>query len=169
VYEPTIALGGHLGRDPELRYTPNGVPVCDLSVATSPRVKVGEEWQDRGETLWFKVSCWRALAEHVAASFKKGDRVLVQGRLLQQTYQRQDGTTGVSMVVDAGLVGADVSRYPIEVKRPVRAGSTADLMPEKWVDQATGEIVSGPAGSGPLVPFDDVEPVDDEAPDEVAA
>jgi single-strand DNA-binding protein len=159
VYEPTIALGGHLGGDPELRYTPNGVAVCDLRIATTPRRQVADEWQDR-ETLWFTVACWRQLAEHVAASFKKGDRVLVQGKLLQETYERRDGSTGVNLVVDAALVGADVGRCPVELKRPVRAGSTADLMPEKWLDTDTGEIVAGPplGDAGPLVPLlDEVE------------
>jgi single-strand DNA-binding protein len=147
VNEPTIALGGHLGGDPELRYTPNGVAVCDLRVATTPRRQVGEVWEDR-ETIWFKVSCWRQVAEHVAASFKKGDKVLVQGKLLQQTYERQDGTTGVSLVVDAALIGADVGRFAVDVKRTVRPGSSADLMPEKWYDRSTGEVVTGPAPEG---------------------
>ena len=153
MYEPTIALAGHLGGDPELRYTPNGVAVCDIRLATTPRRQVGDEWQDR-ETLWFKVSCWRQLAEHVAASFKKGDRVVVQGKLMQETYERRDGTTGLNLLVDADLLGADVRRCPVELKRPVRAGSSADLMPEKWLDRETGEIVTSAAvGSGPLVPL----------------
>jgi single-strand DNA-binding protein len=141
VNEPTISLVGHLGGDPELRYTPNGVAVCDLRVATTPRRQVGDEWRDR-ETLWFKIACWRQLAEHVAGSFHKGDRVIVQGKLLQETYERRDGTTGLSLVIDATVVGADVSRCPVELKRPVRAGSSADLMPERWVDRGTGEVVS---------------------------
>jgi single-strand DNA-binding protein len=153
VYEPSIALVGNLGRDPELRYTPNGVAVCDIRLATTPKVQLGEEWLEK-ETLWFKVACWRELGEHVAESFKKGDRVIVQGKLLQETYERRDGTTGLTLVVDAAVVGADVRRCPVELKRPVRAGSSADLMPEKWLDKETGEIVtSNGAGSGPLVPF----------------
>ena len=143
MYEPTIALSGHLGGDPELRYTPNGVAVCDVRLATTPRRQVGDEWQDK-ETLWFRLSCWRQLAEHVAGSFKKGDRVMVHGKLLQESYERRDGSTGVDLVVDATTVGADVSRCPVEVKRPVRAGSSADLMPEKWVDRETGEILTAP-------------------------
>ncbi len=152
--EVAISLVGHLGGDPDLRYTPNGVPVCDIRLATTPRRKVGDEWQDK-ETLWFNLTCWRELAEQVAESFKKGDRLVVQGKLLQQTYERNDGTIGTKLVIDATAVGADVSRYAVEVKRTVRPGSTADLMPEKWLNQATGEIVSAvPQGDpGPLVPF----------------
>jgi single-strand DNA-binding protein len=159
VYEPTISLGGHLGGDPELRYTPNGVAVCDLRVATTPRRPVGDAWEDK-ETLWFKVSCWKQLAENVAESFKKGDRVVISGRLLQQSYTRNDGTAGTSLVVEATGVGADVSRFPVEIKRAVRPGSSAELLPDKWVDRATGEIVSAPVGDpGSLVPLEDEEEV----------
>ena len=158
MFEPSIALVGNLGGDPELRYTPNGVAVCDIRLATTPSVKLGEEWQDK-ETIWFKVACWRELGEHVAQSFKKGDRVIVQGKLLQETYERRDGSMGLNLVVDAALVGADVRRCPVQVKRPVRAGSSAELMPEKWLDQSTGEIVTGPPldAAGPLVPFSEEE------------
>jgi single-strand DNA-binding protein len=153
VNEPTITLVGHLGGDPELRYTPNGIAVCDIRLATTPRRQVGDEWYDR-ETIWFKIACWRQLAENVAASFRKGDRVVVMGKLLQETYERRDGTTGVNLVIDASVVGADVRRCEVQVKRPVRAGSSADLMPERWVDRETGEVVTSapvaPAGEDPL-------------------
>lgn len=154
--EPTIAFGGHLGGDPELRFTPNGVAVCDLRVATTPRREVAGQWEDK-ETLWFKVSCWRQLAEHVAASFKKGDRVVVTGRLLQQSYERGDGTVRTDLVVDAAVVGADVSRFPVEIKRTVRSGSSAELLTDKWADRETGEIVDEPpvGDPGPLVRFSD--------------
>ncbi|HUR14504.1 MAG TPA: single-stranded DNA-binding protein [Mycobacteriales bacterium] len=156
--EVLISLVGHLGGDPELRFTPNGVAVCDMRLATTPRRKVGDEWQDK-ETIWFNITCWRELAQHVAESFKKGDRVLAQGKLLQQSYERNDGTTGTKLVLDAGAIGADVSRCPVELKRPVRSGSSADLMPEKWLDRETGEVMSGPplGDAGPLVPFTDEE------------
>lgn len=155
-----ISLAGHLGNHPDLRYTPNGVAVCDVRVATTPRRKVGEEWQDK-ETLWFTITCWRELGEHVAATLKKGDRVLVQGKLLQQTYERNDGTTTTKMVIDAAAIGPDLSRCPADLKRPVREGSSADLMPEHWLDKGTGEIVTGPplGDAGPLVPFSDEDVV----------
>jgi single-strand DNA-binding protein len=156
VNEVSISLVGHLGGDPELRYTPNGIAVCDVRLATTPRRKVGEEWQDK-ETLWFRVTCWRELAENVAATFKKGDRVLVQGRLLQQSFERNDGTIATKLVIDADAIGPDLSRCAADLKRPVREGSSADLMPEKWLDRGTGEIVTGPplGDAGPLVPLAD--------------
>jgi single-strand DNA-binding protein len=156
VNEVSISLVGHLGGDPELRYTPNGIAVCDVRLATTPRRKVGEEWQDK-ETLWFRVTCWRELAESVAATLKKGDRVMAQGRLLQQSYERNDGTIATKLVIDADAIGPDLSRCAADLKRPVREGSSADLMPEKWLDRGTGEIVTGPplGDAGPLVPLAD--------------
>jgi single-strand DNA-binding protein len=153
VNELSITLSGNLGRDPELRYTPNGAAVCDFTVAMTPRAKSGDTYFDK-ETIWFKVACWNQLAENVAATLKKGDKVLVHGRLQQETYERKDGTTGLNLVVKVDAIGPDLWRCPADLKRPVRPGSGADLMPEMWVDQATGEVVTDRVeGSGPLVPF----------------
>ncbi len=151
--EPQIQLTGNLAFDPEVRITPNGVPVVDLRVATTRRFKVGEEWQD-GETLWFDVACWKQLAENVGTSLKKGDRVTVAGRLLQKSWTREDGSTSVKLVIDASAVGADLSRFPLKVMRPVRDGSIADLLPELWANKATGEVVTA-GDPGPLVPLTD--------------
>jgi single-strand DNA-binding protein len=147
VNELSITLSGNLGGDPELRYTPNGVAVCDFRLAVTPRVKMADGYFDK-ETIWFKLACWKGLAENVAATLKKGDKVVVHGRLQQETYERKDGTTGLNLVLKVDAIGPDLWRCPAELKRPVRAGSGADLMPEMWVDQSTGEVVTSP-----LVPF----------------
>lgn len=141
MYEPTVELTGHLGNKPELRFTPNGTPVCDFRVAATGRRKVGEEWQDL-ETVWFTVSCWKQLAENVASSLNVGDRVVVQGRLGQQSYTRTDGTTGSKLVIDADAVGADLSRAEVTVKRPVREGAAAQAWPDKYGvgDEAAGTV-----------------------------
>lgn len=129
--EPTIELTGHLGGDPELRFTPNGVPVVDLRVATTRRFKVGEEWQD-GETLWFEVSVWKQAAEHAAASLHKGDKVMVKGRLTQKSWTRDDGTISTKLVIDATGVGIDLFRAPVKVLLPVREGAASTSFPERW-------------------------------------
>jgi single-strand DNA-binding protein len=148
VYEPTVELSGHLGSDPELRYTPNGTPVCDLRVAVTPRRKVGEEWHDL-ETVWFSVSCWKQLAENVAASLHKGDRVLVGGRLGQQSYSRGDGSAATKLVVDATTVGADLSRAEVKVKRPVREGAAAEVWADKFgAPPPDGPVVAETADEG---------------------
>ena len=129
--EPQISLTGHLGADPKLRTTAAGVPVADFRVAVTQRRKVGEaEWED-GETIWFGVTTWRALAENVASSLHKGDRVTVAGRLAQQSWVKEDGSLGTTLEVDASSVGVDLSRCPVTVQRPVRPSAAEDL----WRDR----------------------------------
>ena len=75
-----IVIVGNLGRDPEMRYTPSGQAVTNLSVATNRRYtsSAGEKVD---ETIWFRVSAWGRLAETCNQYLKKGRKVLVEGRL----------------------------------------------------------------------------------------
>ena len=75
-----IVIVGNLGRDPEMRYTPSGQAVTNLSVATNRRYtsSTGEKVD---ETIWFRVSAWGRLAETCNQYLKKGRKVLVEGRL----------------------------------------------------------------------------------------
>jgi single-strand DNA-binding protein len=81
-----ITILGNLGRDPELRFTPNGSAVCQFSVAASRRYKKGDELTE--ETTWFRVSAWGKMAEACNSYLHKGSKVLVVGRLVP------DPTTG---------------------------------------------------------------------------
>ena len=93
-----VVLGGNLTRDPELRVTQNGVPVCNFPIAVNRvRSKKSSEAVD-----FFNVSCWRELGERVANYKKKGDPILVEGRLKYRTWQTPDGTkrSAVEVVAD---------------------------------------------------------------------
>lgn len=85
-----IIIIGNLGRDPELRYTPQGDAVCDFSVAVNDRKrdKAGE-WQD--VTTWFKVTFWRKQAENASKYLTKGRQVYVEGRLQVDEWTDRDG------------------------------------------------------------------------------
>jgi single-strand DNA-binding protein len=91
-----VVLAGNLTRDPELRFTQNGVPVCALTMAIN-RVKSKSETVD-----FFNVSAWRELGERVANYKKQGDPILVEGRLQYRTWQTPDGTnrSAVDVVAD---------------------------------------------------------------------
>ena len=91
-----VVLGGNLTQDPELRFTKDGVPVCSLTIAVN-RVKSRNEAVD-----FFNISAWRELGETVANYKKKGDPILVEGRLQYRTWQTQDGLkrSAVDVVAD---------------------------------------------------------------------
>jgi len=89
--DTTTTIAGNITGDPELRFTANGVPVANFSVAVTPRIKDGDEWRD-GETSFFRCNAWRELGENIAESFQKGDRVLITGTLKQRSWEADDGT-----------------------------------------------------------------------------
>ena len=82
-----VILAGNLTRDPELRFTSGGIPVCDFGIAVN-RVRSKEE----DAVDFFDVSAWRELGETVANYKKKGDPILVEGRLQYRTWEAQDGS-----------------------------------------------------------------------------
>lgn len=83
-------LVGNLGRDPELRYLPNGDPVCNFSIATNERRKdKGGEYQDH--VTWFKVTLWGRTAEAAARYLTKGRPVYIEGRLRVEEWTDRDG------------------------------------------------------------------------------
>jgi single-strand DNA-binding protein len=91
-----VVLAGNLTQDPELRFTQQGVPVANLSIAVN-RVRSKSEAVD-----FFNVSAWRELGERVANYKKQGDPVLIEGRLQYRTWQTPDGTkrSAVDVVAD---------------------------------------------------------------------
>lgn len=92
-------VSGHLGKEPELRVTPNGVSVCSFSVASNRSIKKGEEWVKVAN--WTNVVVWNKTAENVAKFMHKGDRVLVVGLTQTRDYQDKDGNTRYSTELTA--------------------------------------------------------------------
>jgi len=93
-----LTVIGHLGRDPEMRYTPEGQAVTSFSVASSRKYKTSSGEQ-REETEWFSVSVWGKLGEVCNQYLEKGKQVYIEGRLKTRTYQAQNGETRVSLDV----------------------------------------------------------------------
>lgn len=86
-----ITITGILGRDAELRFTPGGTAVLNMSIAHTPRVKRGDQWED-GETVWIDVAVWAAKAEAVAElNLAKGSVVLVAGQLEAESWTSREG------------------------------------------------------------------------------
>ena len=86
-----VILIGNLGKDPEVKFTPQGTPVAKITIATNERFKDKDgQWQDRTE--WHNVVLWQRLAEIAGEYLKKGGKVYIEGRL--QTRSWDDKQTG---------------------------------------------------------------------------
>ena len=97
-----VMLIGNVGQYPELRYTPDGNPVANFSIAVNRRRRVGEEYKD--ETEWFNIVCFSRTAENVNQYLSKGQKVYVEGRFQSSEYVGQDGNQRKSFEVIANEV-----------------------------------------------------------------
>jgi single-strand DNA-binding protein len=84
-----VMLLGRLGRDPEIKYAASGTAICNLSLATSERVKKGNDYEDKTE--WHRVVVFGSQAENASKFLKKGSLVFVEGRIQSRSYQDKDG------------------------------------------------------------------------------
>jgi single-strand DNA-binding protein len=99
-----IILVGNLGGDPEMRYTPNGVPVASFSLAVN-KSWTTQEGQKQEKTTWYRITTWRKQAEVVSQYLTKGSKVLVVGELEDaRMYTGRDGQMHVSLDVTAQTV-----------------------------------------------------------------
>lgn len=99
-----IILVGYLGGDPEMRYTPAGVPVASFSLAVS-KSWTGQDGQRQEKTTWYRVTTWRKQAELVSQYLTKGRQALVVGELEEaRIYTDRDGNPRVSIDVTAQTV-----------------------------------------------------------------
>lgn len=112
-----IIIVGNLGRDPELKYTPQGTAVCTFSVATSEKQR--DKYGDSQEvTTWFRVTVWGKQAEAASKYLAKGKPVYVEGRLRLEEYTDRDGKNRSSLEVtatDIQFIAARESREDSEI------------------------------------------------------
>jgi single-strand DNA-binding protein len=147
VLEPLITVVGNVGAPPRTRVVASGAVVTDFRIASTPR-RVDRStgaWAD-GETIWFGVTCWRVLAENVAASLRTGDRVVVTGLLRAHTWKTEQGEERSGLEVNAQTVGFDLSRGKALQERNVPLTVTSDPgdRPAGRVDVVTGEVLDEP-------------------------
>ena len=112
-----IVIMGRLGRDPEMRYTPQGTPVTTMSVATDRRW-TNQEGEQQQETTWFRVTVWGRQAENCNQYLSKGRAVLAEGRMRSSQWDDQQGQTRRSWE----LVASRVVFLPAGAARPEAAG-----------------------------------------------
>lgn len=126
-----IIIVGNLGRDPEMRYTPSGQPVTNLSVATN-RKWTNADGTPGEETIWFKVSVWGKQAESCNQYLSKGRQVMVEGRL------RPDPATGGPRIWTGqdGVVRAsfEVTAFTVKFLGGRTEAAAEDLLEEEAID-----------------------------------
>lgn len=96
-----IILVGNLGRDPELRYTPQNLAVCNISVATNERRRDNKTGDFQDVTTWFRVTLWGNQAEAASKYLSKGRPVYVEGRLRVEEWTDRDGQQRHTLEVTA--------------------------------------------------------------------
>ena len=114
-----ITLTGNTTRDPELRYTPSRRPVAVFGLAVDRRYQVNGDWTE--QTSFFDVVAWGTLGENVAASLRKGDRIVVTGRLEQRHWDGDDGTRRSKHEVIASDIGASLHWAQAAITKTTRA------------------------------------------------
>ncbi|MCK4471648.1 MAG: single-stranded DNA-binding protein [Anaerolineae bacterium] len=136
-----IIIVGHLGRDPEMRYTQDGTPVTNFSVATS-RKWTRQDGTQVDETIWFRVTAWKRQAETCNEYLQKGRQVLVEGQLVPdpntggpKTFTRRDGTVGAA--------------YEVRAFRVLFLGGRGEAPPAEM----PGATEEPPAEAGEEIPF----------------
>lgn len=141
--ETPITVVGNLTADPEIRFIPSGAAVVNFTVASTPRRydKQANEWVD-GNALFLRCNAWRDMAENVAESLARGDRVIVQGDLVQRSFETRDGDKRSVMELEVRAIGPDLRWKSATINRPQRAGSAGG----QW---SSGPPADDPWGSAP--------------------
>lgn len=126
MYEQTIIVG-NVGRDPELRFTPDGTAVCDFSVAVNKTWKDRETGEKQERTKWYRVNCWRALAETVAEYVRKGRQVMVIGDASASAWINEEGEAQATLELTAYSVKFLGKREGGGYENPASPEDIADL------------------------------------------
>lgn len=111
--ETNLTVVGYLTSDPELKNTSSGLAVVNITIASTPSKfdKNTNAWVD-GQTLFMRATAWRTMAEQIAASMKKGDKVIALGKLIAESYKDKDGNDRTTTRLDLESIGIDLSRVP---------------------------------------------------------
>ncbi|GAA2013550.1 single-stranded DNA-binding protein [Microbacterium ulmi] len=135
----TITVTGNIATDPEHKRTSAGIPITTFRVASGQRRfdQATGRWTETG-TNWYTVSTYRGLAQHAFHSLRKGDRVLLTGRLRVRQWE-SNGKNGTAVEIDAEAIGHDLlwGRSTFEKDAPSTASTPAQAPAESWAGGPT--------------------------------
>jgi single-strand DNA-binding protein len=142
-FNNTVTVVGNVTRDPELRFTPNGAAVTSFGLAWNRKGQNDEEI-----VSFFDITCWSGLAENVAESIHKGDRVVVYGRLDQRSWENPEGERRSKVEIVADDVSPSLRWATVEITRNEFRGG----------DGGGSAAPSGGGGRAASTPQTDEEP-----------
>lgn len=149
--EIQVTVIGNLTADPELRYTPSGAAVANFTVVSTPRFFKDGEWRD-GEPTFLRCNIWRTPAENATESFRRGDRVIVYGKLQQRSFETKEGEKRSVMEMTVDEMGPSIKFHSAKSLRPDKGGTRAD---DPWGDNTApgpANQSEDPWGSAPARP-----------------
>jgi single-strand DNA-binding protein len=144
-----VIVVGNLGRDPEMRFTPQGTPVCTFSVATNERRK-DKAGEPQDFTTWFRVTVWGKQAETVSKYLTKGRSVYAEGRMHVEEWTDKDGKQRYTLELNASDV------------RFIDGGQSAEGIPVRQSEGARAQAASS-GGAGGRLPSREAEDIDDDS------
>jgi len=152
-----VTLVGFVAQDPRQRETGKG-RVTDLRVGTTPRVqdRVTGEWRD-ADTSYFTVSCWRRLGDHVRASLRKGDPVVVKGRFRSRSYEDKTGQLKTVIDIAADTVGHDLNQGIANYMRQRPQPAITEGGPASDSDDEVSETPDLPGGPAEMIDDEAIE------------
>lgn len=118
--DAVVWITGNVGSDVECRTVRDELVFASFRLASTPRVRRSGEWVD-GETTWLGVTCSKALAENVRASVKKGDPVVVVGKLRTARWEDAERGAQERLTIEANAIGHDLNRGTAQFQRSTRA------------------------------------------------
>ncbi|RNL63175.1 single-stranded DNA-binding protein [Nocardioides marmoriginsengisoli] len=145
--ETYVTLQGWVGNEVDVRDV-GDTQCASFRVGCTPRYLKGGDWVE-GQTSWYTVNCWRGLGRNVADSVRKGDAVVVHGRVRVDVWEREDQQASVSWLVDATFVGHDLSKGTSAFARSTRAP-----VAEQALDEGVRELVHSYDPVGPRLDSD---------------
>ena len=150
----TITLCGNVTNDPTLRYTSGGAPVVSFDIAVNQRWKDAATQEQREKAMFISVQAWRGLAENAAQSVRKGQRVVIQGRLDLNQWEADDGTARSKHRVIASDIASSMMFGTTEFTRvDRRAAAQIAANTEEPQGEAPPDAQQTPGAQGGEEPF----------------
>lgn len=138
-----VILVGNLGRDPEMRYTPNSIAVCSFSVATSETYKDKNSGERITQTEWHNIVLWRGLAETSEKYLRKGSKVYIEGKLKTRKWDDKQGITRYSTEIVADVMQMLDKKVPDSPESFVSKTTEVKQAVEPSISSEMGEEIKG--------------------------